>query len=73
MLGGVGFEYQFFCKRHRIGFPTNRLISCSLKIVLLKAEDEESESVFSSKTVSFSFLENSPSSTGRSTLLNFYS
>ena len=38
-------------------FPINLLISGSSKIVLSEAEDEESEPVFSSKTVSFSFLD----------------
>ena len=40
-------------------FPTNLLISgkSSSKTFLTETEDNESESVFSSETISFSFLE----------------
>ena len=40
-------------------FPTNLFISgkSSSKTFLTETEDNESESIFSSKTVSFSFLE----------------
>ena len=57
--GGVGFEYQFFVKDMRMDFPTNHLISgkSSSKTFLVETEDNESESVFSSETISFSFLE----------------
>ena len=57
MSGGVGFEFQFFVKDIGLSFPTNLLISDRLKIVLFEAEDEESKSMFSSKIVSFPFLE----------------
>ena len=51
----MGFEYQFFVKDMSLEFPTNLLFSGkpSSKILLAKTEEIVSESVFSSKTISF--------------------
>ena len=48
---------NFFVKDIGLDFLANLLISGSLKAILSEAEYGELESVFSSKTVSFSFLE----------------
>ena len=52
-------EYQFFVKDMGLEFPTNLLISSksSSKTLLVETKDNESESVLSSETISFSFLE----------------
>ena len=57
--GGVGLEYQFFVKDMGLGFPTNLLISgkSSSKIFLAEIDETVLESVFSSETIYFSFLE----------------
>ena len=52
-------KYQFFVKDMGLEFPTNLLISSksSSKTLLIETKDNESESVLSSETISFSFLE----------------